>query len=1523
MLIVVPLCLIVLFSIPGVQNFAARKAAAWASAKLGTEVSIGNIDWKLFNRVVIDRLYVGDHSGDTLLYAGRVSAMVNDPGIFGGGLRLGKVELDEGKFFLRRDSNGVMNLRSVLDPLRGDTTKTGDGSFRLEIASVEGRNLSFGLRKFDPPVREWGMNYGDIGLRGIDVLLGRFVISGDSISAPVKRLRCHDKGGFILDSLSSGLFAVTGRGLTFDGLSIDAGESHLRMNYLRLLGESWESYGEFLDRVVISSDIRQSTVSFATISYFAPSLRGNGVVLRDLDAVVEGPLASMSGDIFHVSAGEKTYASLYFDMSGLPDFWNTRMEIDIRELRTAGVDADMIAGAFTGRELNLSDRLRSAGTISLEGKFIGTPADFVANTVLRSDHGGVTANIAIRPGHGGRKAVSGNIAINGIDLGALLDDKSLGKISARGNMAGYFGNRDFAVTTDATLLQLEYGGYTYRNTHFNGTIGNMEFTGTASSADPNLSFGFRGRLDLNGPVPVYDFDLQLDRADLARLGINRRDSVSVLRCGLRARGSGHTLDDLNGMVLIDSLLYVNGVDSVRTGLISLTGKNNAESKSLVMRSSFADAEFRSRMSYSEMFDYLKRTVASYLPALKGSLPGSAASGANVTTAAAPATNIGVKNQVGYFDIDNFSMLKVDVKEANNVAGIFLPGLQIAKGTALTFTLNPRAEKFTLRLVSDYIQRGNELLIANVRVDSENRGDSVRLYVAAEDIYSGAFRTPGLTLHMGMKQNAVNASFGFNNTENNTGARIGLSALFGNDPSNGAPQVTLRITSSSMLMADGRMWRIRSRDIVCDTSKVSVDNFRLVGSGQELVVNGTASRGRNDTLHVTLSNFDLSPLTQFTARHGYSVEGVTNGYADVVSALGGMILYSNINFDSVKVSGVGIPPLRFESRWDAPGERARFLLTRRPASDTVAVGYFRPGKGLYRVDTDFKGLDLSLLDPLLSGVVFATEGSADAKLTVVGGRGARPSINGAINIAELATSVDFTKVRYTSSPATMTVTDNVFSLRGARLSDAQGNRADMDLVLDIRNFGNIVYDVNVRPRDILALNTTIADNDIFYGKVYASGTFSVKGNKRGVAMNINATTSDDSRFFMPMRNKSDIAEADFIKFESASAAVNVIDDLALKRIMFSRRGKKVTDSAKSDLDITMLFNVRPNTEVQLVIDPKVGDIIKARGNGTFSINLDPRNDVFTMYGDYGITEGSYLFTLQNIINKRFIIEPGSRIRWDGDPANAILDISALYKVKASLAPLMQGTVDSKYKGSAQVDCIINMSDRLSRPTVAFDVQLPSVDAETQALVSNILNTQEMKTTQFFWLLAVNSFFIDNNAGSQNIGTMGSAVTGLEFLSNQLSNWISSDKYNIGIRYRPKSDFTSEEFDIDFSMGLAGNRLQLDVEGNYDFENNSAAVVNPNANNLTGDFYLTWLIDRAGNLKAKGFSRTIDSFDENQGLQENGIGIYYKEDFNNFKDIIRNLRERFGRKKERKQNQQTVTHPIDSTGSSKRAVAPEGR
>jgi hypothetical protein len=224
----------------------------------------------------------------------------------------------------------------------------------------------------------------------------------------------------------------------------------------------------------------------------------------------------------------------------------------------------------------------------------------------------------------------------------------------------------------------------------------------------------------------------------------------------------------------------------------------------------------------------------------------------------------------------------------------------------------------------------------------------------------------------------------------------------------------------------------------------------------------------------------------------------------------------------------------------------------------------------------------------------------------------------------------------------------------------------------------------------------------------------------------------------------------------------------------------------------------------------------------------------------------------------------------------------------------------------VNCIINLTDRLTKPTVGFDVQVPSADASIQAVIANVLSTPERRSQQFLYLLLSNSFLSESSTQATSFGVSSAAVTGFELLSNQLSNWLSSDNFNIVLRYRPKTDqMMSDEVDFGFSQGLMGDRLLIEVEGNY--LSDKSQVVNASSS-FTGEAYITWLIDPAGTLRLKGFTHTIDRFDENQGLQETGLGIYFKEDFDNGKDLKYRLTNRFSRRR-RKEAQERTAAALD--------------
>ena len=143
----------------------------------------------------------------------------------------------------------------------------------------------------------------------------------------------------------------------------------------------------------------------------------------------------------------------------------------------------------------------------------------------------------------------------------------------------------------------------------------------------------------------------------------------------------------------------------------------------------------------------------------------------------------------------------------------------------------------------------------------------------------------------------------------------------------------------------------------------------------------------------------------------------------------------------------------------------------------------------------------------------------------------------------------------------------------------------------------------------------------------------------------------------------------------------------------------------------------------------------------------------------------------------------------------------------------------------------------------------------------------------------------------MGASLTATTGFEMLSNQLSNWLSGEDYNIVLRYRPRTELTGDEVDFGFSKSWLNNRLLVEVEGGY--LSDEAVQATEKATNFVGEAFITWLIDADGAFRLKGFTQTIDRYGENQGMQESGIGIYYSESFNTFKELGESLKRRFSR------------------------------
>lgn len=1483
-LIFLPLLVALLFEIPAVQNFVAREATEIISRKLGTRISIDRVDIGLFYRVSLDGFYVEDFQRDTLLYAGRLDARIKSLGLFGGGLVFSRAELSDARFCLRETPDGEMNIKQVVDKLSKKDKARAEGKFRLEIERLETDGLDFCMERLEHRNPSYGVDFADMHLIDIRAELKNFTIDGPVIHTDIGRLAMRERSGFVVEDLAGCLCIANG--------CIDIREGHIRtaksnieLPSLSLIGLDWALYKNFVEEVDITAQVVNTTLSSDDIAYFSPKMKDWHLTLTDVNADVSGPVADMSGSLRSVRTGADTKLSVDFAAQGLPDVGKGHFKADISELTTSAADVDRLAAALTGK--NLPDEVlriaKNAGKIGLTGKFDGTLTAFAADAALATEIGGATCLLQVSSLRDGCRGVLGDVKTSSLQLGELLENDLLGPLSLNVHVNGELSSEHSDAEVSGEILRLGINGYDYDSLRMKGHLVNREFNGLIEARDRNLRFDFRGLLDLNDEQrPRYDFALDLEEANLAALGVNRRDSVSVLAARIAARAVGRTLDDLNGIIFVRDVSYRYNDRELAADSVVIVGRNSLSDKFIRLRSDFVDADYEGKTSYKEVFAYLQQRFRDYVPTLDGG-PGWQAQHPDTVELA-----------------DGYSQLTVNVRKINPLVNAVSPGLQIADGSQLLLRINPANDKLSFEAASDYIERGR-MLVTRLNLDAHNRGDSLVFAASTEDLYLNSFHMSRVGMSGGAKDNKLELITDFADTIGDVSGRIGFRSEFARGRGPAGRQIDLRLTPSYISRGE-KTWNIYTDGITADTSRIRIDRFRMVNAGQQLLLDGVVSRRLQDSVQLTLHNFELAPFSQFTSSMGYRVDGRTNGSATMKAVLGAGEVQADIVVDSISINDLAVPSIWLRSRWDFIQNRAGILVQQRENLDTLVRGFYAPSQKRYYARATLDAVELSALDPLLKGVVERTGGNADVDIALRGS-GKEANLSGQIAVRDFTTTVDFTQVTYTMPRAVIEVKNNHLIAEGVPLYDPEKNEGLFSIDLNLEHLSNIFYSVKVLPKELMVLNTTSKDNDLFYGRIFASGSATIAGSKGGVKMDIVATTEGDSEFYMPLSGQSNAKTADFVTFVTPEQ-IDTTDYLVRKKLLFQQQGRK-KEAAGSTMDITMALNVQDNTAFQLVIDPTVGSALKGRGNGMLNLHINPGNGIFNMYGDYTLIEGSFLFSLQNIITKKFIIESGSMIQWTGEPVDARLDINAVYKLKTSLQPLLNtvtASSDDDQSGSrisdrsVPVDCKIHIGGRLSNPQLDFSVVVPVTDIETQAAVASVLNTQEAQAQQFISLVALGTF---SNSGSANIGASSGVATGLEMLTNQLTNWFSTHDYRIILNYRAGSEMTGDEVDFGFSTNLINNRLLVEVEGNYIIDNKQA--VSNNVSNFMGEAHVTWLIDKSGNLRLKAFTQTIDRFDENQGLQETGIGISYKEDFNNFKDLKQRIRDRFTNKKRQKKRQ----------------------
>jgi hypothetical protein len=553
---------------------------------------------------------------------------------------------------------------------------------------------------------------------------------------------------------------------------------------------------------------------------------------------------------------------------------------------------------------------------------------------------------------------------------------------------------------------------------------------------------------------------------------------------------------------------------------------------------------------------------------------------------------------------------------------------------------------------------------------------------------------------------------------------------------------------------------------------------------------------------------------------------------------------------------------------------------------------------------------------------------------------KPLLGGSVTLLNDTVTVSFLNTTYHIQKHKVLLDEHGFNIGDITIYDINNNPIYGTGRINHESFREFALDLKVNTENGQFINTTATQSPGFYGIAFGKGNITFYGDINSPLIKAYAQTKSGTYCKLPVNPSYEINKYGFYRFTNPKEQKN--------------SGSVTAPELKlSGVHFILELDATPDARMDIILDPSSGDMLTSYGRGSLRIEI-PRNGSTTINGNYEIDRGSYLFTLQNIINKKFDIRRGSSINFNGEIYKAQLNVDAVYELRSSVSDLIDdqiksqsSTTNSTNASQAEVaarsripiQLWLNLTGILERPTIAFDIKAIDPDPTIKSYVDQKLtvlkaNESDMNK-QVFGLLLMNRF-LPANASATDLVSKGNYAGGTaantvsEFLSSQLSNYLSNLfgytgnstlqnlDINLGFRqYDQSTAFTDpnnlggtpttqqtldtrRELQLALQQRLLNNRLTINAGGNIDFGNSTSYDPGGQATSKstvipTGDFQIQYALTPDGTWSAKAFNRTNYDYFNSRNTNRTGVGLSYRREFDKPSELLPKRKARVPKKK----------------------------
>jgi hypothetical protein len=1568
----------VLINLTPVQNFLAQKAVSYLEEKLHTKVALKHVRIDLLNAVSLEGLYIADRQGDTLLYAGEAKLKITDwfflkkhPVISYVGLKDAYANL------YRKRNSDTWNYQFIIDAFASKKTQpkkkeggklemdlrradlqnirfhmvdqwTGSdmigelGTLKvyardidfdkklIDISSIEGDHVTFGLRDYKggrPPRPKmpatapvidttpfnpglWKVALGKLELAhsrffledpdtrpaqgmfdethmditGISLDVRNVAIKGDTLTARLEGLSGKERCGFLIKRLAADV-TVSPNISECRNLVLQTAYSSLN-DYYAMKYDRFPDFEDYLTNVVMVADLKNSEVGMQDIVYFAPDLKrfenisvkisgkGKGTVekLTVKDLVLNDGISQLKGELY---------------MNGLPDIYNTFIDFRKAEVHTNGLAAFLYVPELRKEE---SINLAALSQIAFTGSFTGFINDFVAFGDIQTNLGKAHADINWKLPARNIPGYSGNLTTDNFDLGKLFKQEPLlGKATVAAKITGSgFDPKTANIKINGSVNGIELNGYNYRNLKIDGVLASRKFDGKLTADDPNIKLDFDGKVNFAGEEPEFNLSANIAHINAKALGFTE-DSI-VANADMRLDFKGSNIDNFVGSAYIYNMDIMRdstrlNIDSLQ--LLSTVGTGNL--KQLFFSTNDISASVTGQFSIMALPQSVQMFLSYYLPQY-----------------VATPSNYNTQQNLEF---------KVDLGNTDDIVSLFNKSIRIGSNTRFTGSMNMANQQLQLAGNVPFLAYGN-MRFNDIQINSSGTYSGFKLEAMANGIKMGD-RDIASTVQFESNIFQDTARFQLLTT---TPTSIGKAELNGVAYAD-RDSFFVKVLPSEFYLNQSR-WEIPAgNEIVFAKNHIAVDNFSLQSGLQSIQVNPKGHREQPNNALVQIRNLDIEPFNTLLGLNNIAFEGRVNGDIHVGSILTSQMIDFDLQAGDIRINGDTVGTARAMGIYDVEKK----LIRLEENSGLSYKGSKASVTGLLSLDpTSEENIDgrinlehahIAWAAPFLDGYVHNLSGFVNGSISIKG-KAEDPSTSGALQLEDIGFTPDITGVHYNIKDGNIKVSDTRFEMGTITVSDDMDNTGTLTGNVAHDKLSKMNFRLNMRSDNIQVVNLLDYQNPNFYGNVMASVQLRLSGPVNNLNMNIFATPQKNSHLYIPIGYGNDLGEYGYVHFKE-----------------YGVEQKPLEHKSHNKLNIRLDAVATPDLTATIIIDPATGDQITAKGSGNIILDIPADGDM-RMNGNYIIDEGKYNFSfkqLKGVLNykREFTINSNSVIKWNGDIANADLDVTAYAQIRARLYDLIINEVDRVGLSPQEirdaqimqnVNVFLNMQGSLNEPKMSFKLDLAenrSVGTYAYQKLQRINGDDKELLNQVASLLLLEQFVppegLNNTAiSSGTINNMSELVSSAA--SSQITNFANKvlgmqDLY-VGVRYKnytltgydplsQTSFLNRNEAGLNLRKSFFNNRLVVEVGGVYDWGRSSAQ--SDFTTNFAGDFRVQYLLTEDGRIRFNIFRTSNYDAIFLQNIGRQGLGLSYRKSFNTLGELFKS-QTRLRKETEEKEQQQ---------------------